>query len=163
MIGQVLLEGIGLGILLMLICAVGIRKGAVGMVHFYSPEVQARCVELGLTTQENISKRAKGFKLCCLPMYVMYLLVFAYAVNGAHGFWEGFWQMLVMLTVMNLMDRFLIDEYWVGHTKMWEIPGTEDLKPYITTKDKQRKWTFGILSTVLGAAVLSGIMMIFVH
>lgn len=27
-------EGLGLGALLMLICAIGIRKGAVNMVHF---------------------------------------------------------------------------------------------------------------------------------
>ena len=33
MIAQVLLEGMILGILLMGICAVGIRKGAVGMLH----------------------------------------------------------------------------------------------------------------------------------
>ena len=33
MILQVILEGIGLGVLLILVCAIGIRKGAVGMVH----------------------------------------------------------------------------------------------------------------------------------
>ena len=38
MIVQVILEGLGLGILLILVCAVGIRKGAVGMVHLYSPD-----------------------------------------------------------------------------------------------------------------------------
>ena len=32
MILQVILEGIGLGVLLILVCAIGIRKGAVGMV-----------------------------------------------------------------------------------------------------------------------------------
>ncbi len=31
MIVQVILEGLGLGILLILVCAVGIRKGAVGI------------------------------------------------------------------------------------------------------------------------------------
>ena len=36
-----ILEGLGLGILLVLICAAGIRKGAVGMVHLYSPAVLA--------------------------------------------------------------------------------------------------------------------------
>ena len=40
MILQAILEGIGLGVLLILVCAIGIRKGAVGMVHLYSPEVQ---------------------------------------------------------------------------------------------------------------------------
>ena len=33
MLLQVILEGLGLGVLLVLICAAGIRKGAVGMVH----------------------------------------------------------------------------------------------------------------------------------
>ena len=36
MILQVILEGIGHGVLLILVCAIGIRKGAVGMVHLYS-------------------------------------------------------------------------------------------------------------------------------
>ena len=31
MLLQVILEGIGLGVLLILVCAIGIRKGAVGM------------------------------------------------------------------------------------------------------------------------------------
>ena len=42
MLLQVILEGIGLGVLLILVCAIGIRKGAVGMVHLYSPAVQDR-------------------------------------------------------------------------------------------------------------------------
>ena len=46
MLLQVILEGLGLGALLVLVCAVGICKGAVGMVHLYSPAVQQRCVKL---------------------------------------------------------------------------------------------------------------------
>ena len=62
MILQVILEGIGLGVLLILVCAIGIRKGAVGMVHLYSPEVQDRCVKLGLTTYKKIKRNALIFK-----------------------------------------------------------------------------------------------------
>ena len=36
MILQVILEGIGLGVLLILVCAIGIRKGAVGMAVSYT-------------------------------------------------------------------------------------------------------------------------------
>ena len=43
MLLQTVLEGLGLGVLLIIICAVGIRKGAVGMVHLYSLAVQQRC------------------------------------------------------------------------------------------------------------------------
>ena len=56
--------------MLVLVCAAGIRKGAVGMVHLYSPEVQNRCITLGLTTHEKIKRNgeklshfAKRFKV----------------------------------------------------------------------------------------------------
>ncbi len=163
MIIQTILEGLGLGVLLVIVCAVGIRKGAVGMAHLYSPEVQKRCVKLGLTTHAKIKRNALIFKAVCVPGYIAYVLVCVYAVNGARGFVQGFWQLLAILSVMNLMDRLLIDGYWVGHTNAWEIPGTEDLKPYITALDKGKKWLFGTVGMAVIAAVLSGIMMIFIH
>lgn len=162
MIWQVLIEGLVLGALLVLICAVGIRNGAVGMVHLYEPEVQARCVELGLTTFEKIKHNSIVFKAACLPGYIAYVLVCVYAVNGARDFVTGFWQLLVILSVMNLIDRFLVDGYWVGHTKAWVIPGTEDLRPYINSAAKRKKWLFGTLGMAVIAAVLAGIMTLFV-
>ena len=163
MILQVILEGIGLGALLILVCAIGIRNGAVGMAHLYSPEVQERCVTLGLTTHAKIKRNALIFKAVCVPGYIAYVLVCVYPVNGARGFLAGFWQMLVILSVMNLMDRFLVDDFWVGHTKAWTIPGTEDLKPYITAKDKEKKWLFGTVGMAVISAALAAIMMIFVR
>ena len=161
MILQVILEGIGLGVLLILVCAIGIRKGAVGMVHLYSPEVQGRCVKLGLTTHKKIKRNALIFKAVCVPGYIAYVLVCVYAVNGARGFLAGFWQLLVILFVMNLMDRFLVDNLWVGRTNAWTILGTEDLKPYITAKDKVKKWLFGTVGMVVISAALAAIMMLF--
>ena len=163
MILQVILEGIGLGILLILVCAIGIRKGAVGMVHLYSPEVQDRCVKLGLTIHKKIKRNALIFKVVCVSGYIAYVLVCVYAVNGTRGFLAGFWQLIVILSVMNLIDRFLIDGYWVGHTNAWTIPGTEDLKPYITAKDKQKKWLFGTVGMTVIAAALAAIMTFFIH
>ena len=163
MIWKVLIEGLGLGVLLVLVCAFGIRRGAVGMVHLYSPEVQNRCVELGLTTHERIKKNSLIFKAVCVPGYIAYVLVCVYAINGASGFLSGFWQLLVILSVMNLIDRFGVDDYWVGHTKAWTISGTEDLKPYITAGDKRKKWIFGTVGMAIISAVLSGIMLIFIH
>ena len=163
MIGTVILEGLGLGALLVLVCAFGIRNGAVGMVHLYEPGVQERCVALGLTTHEKIRCSKTTFKVLCIPGYVAYVLVFVYAVNGARGFLEGFWQLLVILFVMNLIDRFLVDGYWVGHTQAWTIPGTEDLKPYINAAAKRKKWLFGTVGLAVIAAVLAGVMALLVH
>ena len=168
MIGKVIVEGLGLGLLLVLVCAVGISRGAVALVHLYNPEVQERCkardieercVALGLTTPERIRRSSILFKLVCVPGYIAYVLVCVYAVNGARGFLTPFWQLLVILSVMNLIDRFLVDDLWVGHTNAWTIPGTEDLKPYITGNVK---WLFGTVGMAVMAAVLSGIMLLFV-
>ena len=158
MLLQVILEGLGLGILLVLVCAVGIRKGAVGMVHLCSPEVQDRCVKLGLTTHKKIKRNALIFKAFCVPGYIAYVLVWVYGINGARSFAAGFWQLLVILSVMNLIDRFLFDGYWVGHTNAWMLQGVDDLKPYITAKDKQKKWLFGTVGMAVIAMVLAAMM-----
>ena len=160
MLLQVILEGLGLGALLVLVCAIGIRKGAVGMVHLYDQKVQERCVALVLTSKEKIKRNALRFKAICIPVYIAYVLICVYAINGAHTFWDGFWQCFVILSVMNLIDRFLIDGYWVGHTKAWVIPGTEDLMPYITKADKRKKWLAGTIGMAGIAAILAGIGML---
>ena len=54
-----------------------------------------------------------------------------------------------------------IEGYWVEHTSAWEIPGTEDLKPYITAKDKGKKRLFGTIGMAVISAALAAIMMLF--
>ena len=155
---KLIMEGLGLGLLLYLICAFGIRNGAVYMVHLYDRKVQERVIRLGLTTAEEIRKRSALFKSVCLPGYLIYVLLCVYLVNHAKGFRPGFLQSFAILSIMNLIDRFLIDDYWVGHTRDWIIPGTEDLRPYISAKERKRKWIMGTVGMALIAAVLSGIM-----
>ena len=155
---KLIVEGLGLGALLALICAIGIRNGAVGMVHLYDKKVQDRVIQLGMTTREAIRRRSARFRSLCLPAYMAYVLVCVYAINGARGFLPGFRQGFVILFIMNLIDRLLIDEYWVGHTNAWIIPGTEDLRPYITAKDKRQKWIMGTVGMAALSAALAGIM-----
>ena len=158
MIAKIVIEGMLLGALLVLVCAIGIRNGAVNMVFLYHQDVQDRCVKNGLITQEKIKQNRALFKSLGIPLYFIFVLVSTYAVNGARGFWPGFWQIFAILSIMNLIDRLFIDEYWVGHTKAWEILGTEDMKPYINTKDKIGKWLMGTVGFAILSAVLSGIM-----
>ena len=89
------------------------------------------------------------------------MLVCVYGINGAQGFWNGFVQLFVILSIMNLIDRFGVDLWWVGYTKAWTIPGTEDLKPYITVSDHCKKWLFGTVGMAVIAAILAGVMTLF--
>jgi hypothetical protein len=153
-----IIEGIVMCFILLIICVVGIANGPVGLVVFYEQEVKDRVVELGMTTRERI-KRISILTMIALfvPMIVLVPLM-VYGINGARGFWNGFWQMLVILMISGLFDRIFIDWWWVGHTKAWIIPGTEDLRPYIYGKTLVKKWVGTLVGFPILAAVLAGIM-----
>lgn len=67
-------------------------------------------------------------------------------------------QCFAVLSILNLVDRILIDELWVGHTKAWTIPGTEDLKPYISKQDRVKKWLTGTVGFALMSCIVTGAM-----
>lgn len=158
MIGKIVIEGLLLGVLLVVFCAIGIRNGAVNMVFLYHTDVQERCIENGLITREQIDRNRRLFKSLGITVYFAFVLVSVYVVNGARGFRPGFWQCFAILSIVNLIDRLGIDEWWVGHTNAWIIPGTEDMRPYIDRKDKLGKWMIGTVGFALLSAILAGVM-----
>ncbi len=152
-----LIETVVMCFLLLVVCVVGIANGPVGLVVLYEKDVQQRVIELGYTTREKIRK---SLIISSLAMFLPVFTVtpwMVYGINGAKGFWEGFWQMTVILWGMGLFDRFFIDWYWVGHTKAWIIPGTEDLRPYIPKKVMLGKWFGTIVGFPAMAAMVAGI------
>lgn len=156
-----LIEGIVMCFVLLIVCVVGIANGPVGLVVFYEDDVQQRVVDLGLTTKAKIKKT---MLITCIALYAPVLVLtpmMVYGINGAVGFWEGFWQMSVILWIMGIFDRFFIDWYWVEKTKAWIIPGTEDLMPYIPVKTKIVKWTATLLIHPLIAAAIAGVVALF--
>lgn len=155
---MILVEGIVMCFVLLIICVVGIANGPVGLVVFYEQEVKNRVVELGLTTKEKIRKTSIITVIALfVPMLVLVPLM-VYGINGAKGFWDGYWQMLVILMISGLFDRIFIDWWWVGHTKAWIISGTEDLMPYIYGKTLVRKWLGTVVGFPILAAILAGVM-----
>lgn len=160
--GTVIIEEIGACFILLLVCVVGISNGAVGLVHLYEKEVQERTIKLGLTTADKIKRNALIFKSAGLIPLVTFIIISVYCINGAHGFWEPFWQISVISLMEGLFDRVFIDWYWVGKTRAWDIPGTEDLKPYISGKPVIIKWVITLVGYPVMAAAISAIMMIFV-
>ena len=124
----------------------------------YEEDVQQRVVELGLTTKEKIKKATSlsGIALFAPTLILVPLMV--YGINGAASFREGFWQMTAIYLIMNLFDRIFIDWYWVGKTKAWFIPGTEDLMPYIPKKVLIRKWAGSLVGFPMIAAMIAGVM-----
>ncbi len=154
----IILEGLVMCLFLLLFCVIGIANGPVGLVVLYEQDVQTRVVKLGLTTRENIKKSFIVSSIALFgPQFILVPLM-VYGINGAVGFWDGFWQMTTILVIQSIFDRLFVDWYWVGHTKAWEIPGTEDLKPYIPKKMLIVKWLGTLVLNPLIAAMLAGLV-----
>ena len=154
----VVFEGIVMCFILLMYCVVGIRNGAVGLVCLYEDDVQNRVVELGLVTKKQIKKQ---FIISTIILFVpLFTLVpyMVYGVNGVTDFTEGFIQMTIILMILGFFDRFFIDWYWVGHTKAWLIPGTEDLQPYIPLKMLIIKWLGTLVGYPLIALLIAKVM-----
>ena len=129
-----IIEGIVMCFVLLLICVIGIANGPIGLVVFYEQEVKDRVVELGLTTEEKIRKTSIITVIALfVPMLVLVPLM-VYGINGVTGFWDGFRQMLTIFMISGLFDRLFIDWWWVGHTKAWIIPGTEEMRRWLRDK-----------------------------
>lgn len=153
-----ILEGIVMCFVLLMVCVVAIANGAVGGVALYEKDVQKRVVELGYTTEKKIKRSFVWMSVALyLPLFTLVPFM-VYYINGAVGFWSGFWQMSIIMWIMGVFDRLFIDWYWVGHTKAWHIEGTEDLKPYIPIKAAVAKWTFTVIGMPLIAAVVAGVI-----
>ena len=160
--GIVIVESIIGCFIVLIACVVGISNGAVGLVCFYEKEVQKRVVELGLTTVKRIKRNDLLFKIYGVIPFFVIVIILVYGLNGARGFWAGFWQLCFIIMTEGIFDRLFIDWYWVGKTKAWIIPGTEDLMPYIHRKTLISKWIFTLLGYPIISAAISGIMMLFI-
>lgn len=157
-----LMESIVMCFILAMYCVVGIRNGPVGLVCLYEQDVQDRVVELGLVTKKQIQKQfLVSSVILFIPLFTL-VPYMVYGINGVTDFMDGFIQMTVILVIMGLFDRLFIDWYWVGKTKAWLIPGTEDLMPYIPKKVRIRKWVGTLVVYPLTALLMAWIMTFFV-
>lgn len=154
----VILEGLVMCFILLLVCVIGIKNGAVGLVSLYEKDVQDRVVKLGLTTKERIKRSSIISSIALFAPTIFLVPYMVYRINGISTLKEGFIQMTIIYTIMNLFDRLFIDWYWVGHTKAWQIEGTEDLKPYISKKTLIKKWFGTIVAFPLFALGIAYIM-----
>lgn len=142
----VLMEGIVLCFILLIFCVIGIANGPEKFTVFYEKNVQEKAIKLGYTTKQDIKKQTIiSVVVLYLPCFILVPLMVCY-INGAKEFWDIFIQSLLIMYIMGLFDRFFIDWYWVENTKAWDIPNTEELKPYIPIKMKITKW----LGTIVG-------------
>lgn len=137
-----------------------VKDGAVNGLYFYPKPVQERAIEIGLTTQDTIRKKRKHFMILFYIVMLTALLLIIGFWNRVTDFRTAYLQSLLFLEVMNWYDGIVIDKAWVGHSKFWVLPGTEDI-PFVQTWGQvMKKRCILTLIWVVGAAVTAGLIVL---
>lgn len=109
-----------------------------------------------MTRGVMIQKR-KRFMTAFYVVMLTALLLIIRLWNRVGDFGTAYWQALLFLEVMNWYDGIVIDKLWVGHSKFWILPGTEDLPFVQTWQQVLKKRCFLSLIWVAGAAIAAGL------
>ena len=106
------------------------------------------------------SRKRKYFMIPFFLVMLSALVLIIGLWNGVRRFWPAYWQALLFLEVMNWYDGIVIDRLWVGHSRFWIIPGTEEI-PFVQTWPQVMKKR-GILTLIwiVGAALVAGIVVL---
>lgn len=135
-----------------------VRGGAINGLYFYPRPVQERAIEIGLTDLNTVRRKRKRFMILFIAVMLAALLLIIGLWNEASEFKTAYLQALLFLEVMNWYDGIVIDKIWVGYSKFWVIPGTEDI-PFIQTWGQVlKKRVILSLIWVAGAAVVAGLV-----
>lgn len=141
--------------------ALAVRGGTVNGLYFYPKPVQERAYAIGLADRTVIAKKRKRFMALFYLVMLGALLLIIGVWNGVREFRTAYLQALLFLEVMNWFDGVVIDRLWVGHSKLWILPGTEDI-PFVQTWGQVLKKR-GILTLIWAVgAVLVGLLVILI-
>ena len=137
-----------------------VRGGAIDGLYFYPKPVQERALEIGLTDRETMHRKRKRFMILFYVVMLAALLLIIGQWNGVRGFKTAYLQALLCLEVMNWYDGIVIDRLWVGHSKFWILPGTEDLPFVQTWPQVLKKRCILTLTWIAGAALVAGLIVL---
>ena len=135
-------------------------NNAVNALYFYPKPVQERAIALGLTDAETMGKKRKQFLLGFSIAILVALVLIIGGWNGVRDFKTAYLQALLFLEVVNWFDGIVIDRLWVGHSKFWVIPGTEDIPFVKPWKAVLTKRGLAMLAWSVIAAVVAGLVIL---
>ncbi len=137
-----------------------VRGGAIDGLYFYPKPVQERAIAIGLTDRETMDRKRKQFMIPFVLTMLVALLLIIGVWNGIRDYKTAYLQALLFLEVMNWYDGIVIDKWWVGHSRFWILPGTED-QPFVQTWGQVLKKR-GILTLIwiAVAAIVAGLILL---
>ena len=147
-------------VLFTLMVKLAVGGSALNGLYFYPKPVQEKVYALGLTDRETVARKRTRFMIPFFLFMLSALVLIIGFWNGVRRFWPAYWQALLFLEVMNWYDGIVIDRLWVGHSRFWIIPGTEEIPFVQTWPQVLKKRAILTLIWIVGAAVVAGIVVL---
>ena len=114
-------------LLFLLLVKLAVRDSGIHCLYFYPKPYLEEAQRRGIAEKDAVMAQGKRF---LIPFCVGMLAVLV----GILAFWDRFkiayWQAYLFLVVMNWFDGIVLDRLWVGHGRVWRVPGMEGV-PYV--------------------------------
>ena len=134
-------------------CAV--QNSGRNCLYFYPKAYLDEAQNRGLADKAAVMKQGKHFMTCfCILIFAALILILA-RWNCVADFRTAYFQAALFLVAVNWFDGIVIDRLWVGHSKIWAVPGMEGVpyvKPWKTVLIKRTAATALYLILALGIA-----------
>lgn len=134
-------------------CAV--QNSGRNCLYFYPKAYLDEAQNRGLADKAAVMKQGKHFMTCfCILIFAALILILA-RWNRVADFRIAYFQAALFLVAVNWFDGIVIDRLWVGHSKIWAVPGMEGVpyvKPWKTVLIKRTAATALYLILALGIA-----------
>lgn len=106
------------------------RNSGLNCLYFYPKEYIEEAHRRGIADKDAVMKKGRRFMLpFCIVIFAAVVLIVA-VWNRVSDFKTAYMQSALFLVVVNWFDALVIDRLWVGHSKIWVIPGMEGV-PYV--------------------------------
>ena len=118
-------------------------------LYFYPEEYIEEAQKRGIADKEATMKKGKHFMIPFCVIILIALILIISVWNHVTDFKTAYIQAVIFLVIVNWFDGIVIDQLWVGHSKLWMIEGMEGV-PYT------KPWGYMIKRRILASIMYLG-------
>ena len=122
-------------------------------LYFYPKEYIEEAQKRGIADKEATMKKGKHFMIPFCVIILIALILIISVWNHVTDFKTAYIQAVIFLVIVNWFDGIVIDQLWVGHSKLWMIEGMEGV-PYT------KPWGYMIKRRILASIMYLGVAVI---
>ena len=122
-------------------------------LYFYPEEYIEEAQKRGIADKEATMKKGKHFMIPFCVIILIALILIISVWNHVTDFKTAYIQAVIFLVIVNWFDGIVIDQLWVGHSKLWMIEGMEGV-PYTNP------WGYMIKRRILASIMYLGVAVI---